>query len=255
MSKHGRVPKWTKGTDCKSVIRGFESHLGLSGTPVHHVKDAMKRLAPIILACSIAGLSGCQGTGASIQPDSPIDLQANPPLHTLDQGRCTPLGEPGVKAMVLVFIAPECPIANFYQPELARLDQLASNANMRMFMVYPDATLQAKGVRGHVRDFNITTPVILDPHHRLVEAVNAQVTPEAFIVTNEGDVVYSGRIDDRYTGLGMRRAEPGDRSLHDAILAIAAGRPVANARTEPIGCYIENRPSPTSGGDENTDSP
>src|ERR1043165_7376488 len=25
----GRVPKWTKGTDCKSVIRGFESHLGL----------------------------------------------------------------------------------------------------------------------------------------------------------------------------------------------------------------------------------
>ncbi len=27
----GRVPKRTKGTDCKSVIRGFESHLGLCG--------------------------------------------------------------------------------------------------------------------------------------------------------------------------------------------------------------------------------
>ena len=26
----GRVPKWSKGTDCKSVIRGFESHRGLS---------------------------------------------------------------------------------------------------------------------------------------------------------------------------------------------------------------------------------
>ena len=26
---YGRVPKWTKGTDCKSVIRGFESHRGL----------------------------------------------------------------------------------------------------------------------------------------------------------------------------------------------------------------------------------
>ena len=26
----GRVPKWTKGTDCKSVIRRFESDLGLS---------------------------------------------------------------------------------------------------------------------------------------------------------------------------------------------------------------------------------
>ncbi|MEY4809855.1 MAG: hypothetical protein RI986_193, partial [Planctomycetota bacterium] len=25
----GRVPKWPKGTDCKSVIRGFKSHRGL----------------------------------------------------------------------------------------------------------------------------------------------------------------------------------------------------------------------------------
>ena len=29
----GRVPKWPKGTDCKSVIRGFKSHRGLSGQP------------------------------------------------------------------------------------------------------------------------------------------------------------------------------------------------------------------------------
>ena len=29
----GRVPKWTKGTDCKSVIRRFESDLGLSTFP------------------------------------------------------------------------------------------------------------------------------------------------------------------------------------------------------------------------------
>ena len=30
---HGRVPKWPKGTDCKSVIRGFKSHRDLSSTP------------------------------------------------------------------------------------------------------------------------------------------------------------------------------------------------------------------------------
>lgn len=27
----GRMPEWTKGADCKSVIRGFESHSGLFG--------------------------------------------------------------------------------------------------------------------------------------------------------------------------------------------------------------------------------
>ena len=25
----GRMPEWTKGADCKSAIRGFESHSGL----------------------------------------------------------------------------------------------------------------------------------------------------------------------------------------------------------------------------------
>ena len=29
----GRVPKWPKGTDCKSVIRGFKSHRGLQTQP------------------------------------------------------------------------------------------------------------------------------------------------------------------------------------------------------------------------------
>jgi hypothetical protein len=29
----GRIPKWPKGTDCKSVIRGFKSRSGLSTTP------------------------------------------------------------------------------------------------------------------------------------------------------------------------------------------------------------------------------
>ncbi len=27
---HGGVPEWTKGADCKSAIRGFESHRRLS---------------------------------------------------------------------------------------------------------------------------------------------------------------------------------------------------------------------------------
>ena len=39
----GRVPKWTKGTDCKSVIRGFESHLGLYPLPAFQVSQPTRR--------------------------------------------------------------------------------------------------------------------------------------------------------------------------------------------------------------------
>ena len=34
----GRVPKWPKGTDCKSVIRGFKSHRGLYARTARRLK-------------------------------------------------------------------------------------------------------------------------------------------------------------------------------------------------------------------------
>lgn len=48
----GRVPEWTKGTDCKSVIRGFESHRGLltigSGACTRLVSRLEHRFGPLL---------------------------------------------------------------------------------------------------------------------------------------------------------------------------------------------------------------
>ena len=50
----GRVPKWSKGTDCKSVIRGFESHRDLSPTPCL----AAGRLRSAAVGLRLASLAG-----------------------------------------------------------------------------------------------------------------------------------------------------------------------------------------------------
>ncbi len=44
---NGGIAKWTKATDCKSVIRGFESHCRLlKGLPAIELplREALKRL-------------------------------------------------------------------------------------------------------------------------------------------------------------------------------------------------------------------
>ena len=41
-ARNGRVPKRTKGTDCKSVIRRFESGLGLFSSPLHFFLGSRK---------------------------------------------------------------------------------------------------------------------------------------------------------------------------------------------------------------------
>ena len=52
----GRVPKWSKGTDCKSVIRGFESHLGLlPETLRRHAKSFSKTDLRIAASCFCQG--------------------------------------------------------------------------------------------------------------------------------------------------------------------------------------------------------
>ena len=48
----------------------------------------------------------------------------------------------------------------------------------------------------------------------------------------------TGRIDDIYTELGKRRAEPSKRDLRDALTAVLKGQPVAESRTKAIGCFI-----------------
>jgi hypothetical protein len=52
--------------------------------------------------------------------------------------------------------------------------------------------------------------------------------------------VYHGRIDDRFVDLGRERPAPTERDLFNALTAIVAGKPVARAATQPVGCFISD---------------
>ena len=82
------------------------------------------------------------------------------------------------------------------------------------------------------------SPVVLDPRHEWVKRAAATTTPEAAVFTRNGELAYSGRINDLYAALGKRRPQPTQHDLKAALDAILAGKPVAVPRTEPVGCPI-----------------
>ena len=41
-------------------------------------------------------------------------------------------------------------------------------------------------------------PILLDPDQLLARQVNARVSPEAFLLASDGQVLYRGRIDDLF---------------------------------------------------------
>jgi hypothetical protein len=153
-----------------------------------------------------------------------------------------PFDDPQVRAVVLVFVVPDCPISNAYLPELNRLHSDYGSRGVRWFLIQVDPQLSIEDAREHAREYRLRPPVVLDERHVWVRKVGATVTPEAAVLSPAGEVLYLGRIDNRYPHLGKWRAQVTAHDLRDALDAILAGRPVPQPRTEAAGCDIPDIP-------------
>lgn len=153
-------------------------------------------------------------------------------------GADLPTGAPGTKAVVLLFVARDCPISNAYAPEIKRLCDHYARAHVAFYLVYPDPDTSLAAARRHAKDYGYTVPLLLDPAHRLVHRAGATVTPEAAVFAPGGRLLYRGRIDDLYLGFGQRRDAATRHDLRDALDAVLSGKPVPTSRTPAIGCFL-----------------
>jgi len=175
-----------------------------------------------LTALSLALLAACSSTRVR-------DLEG----RALD-----PLARTAARATVLVFSDTECPIANAYAPELGRLHAELAPRGVRFFLVFADPVRSASEVRAHHTAFGYPFPALLDPGHELVERCGASITPEACVLLPDGELVYRGRIDDRYVDFGKQRAGPTVRDLQAALLAVLAGARPVRPWAPAIGCSI-----------------
>lgn len=190
-------------------------------------------------------LAGCEAaTVESIKPATPHEspqagtAAAWGPIVSADGAEHRLFGDPDVLAVALVFILSDCPIANSYAPEFNRLHAEFSSRGVSLLLIHADPDLTETAAREHAGEYRLECPVVVDPQQIWVRRAGATATPEAAVFSPQGELLYRGRIDDRYAGLGKRRTEVTTRDLRDALEAILAGQPVPQPRTEAIGCPI-----------------
>ena len=190
-----------------------------------------------LLACSLA--LPCLGEGSKKHVLKPGTVVYNA-IHVRDvNGRDrTPLAMTANRAVVLLFVTNDCPIANSYAPEIQRIQKAYASAKFDFYLVYVDPALSAKAAKQHARDYSYTFPALLDRTQVLAKFTGATVTPEAAIVGAGGKVLYRGRIDDRYVDFGKSRPQPTIRDLRNALDAVAQGKPVPPATGRAIGCFL-----------------
>ncbi len=165
-------------------------------------------------------------------------LAASLQLLDLNNQRVDPLAPvPGVKAVVFLFTATDCPISNRYAPEVQRLYREFAAKGVRFWLVYPNPAETAPAIREHEKSFGYPADALRDPKQALVKMAKATVTPEAAVFVG-GRLVYHGRIDDRIVDLGLERPAPTVHDLDEALTAVLAGKPVAHPATQAVGCFI-----------------
>ena len=165
-------------------------------------------------------------------------LAASLSVADIDGRELSPM-RPDGRAEILFFITHDCPISNFYAPEIQRICKEYGGKSVSCALVYVDPQMTAAMVHTHLSDFGYKgIPAILDTKHQVVEAAGAKVTPQAILVGHDGRILYSGRIDNFYAGLGKPRRQATVHDLRTALEETLAGKPVTTPKTNPVGCYI-----------------
>jgi thiol-disulfide isomerase/thioredoxin len=166
-------------------------------------------------------------------------LQAGPPaaLPATDGHSYPPLDVRGKKVLVLFFVSPFCSTTRPFMQEINAIaadyaDQAA------VALVHSDAEITLETAFQHAEMEKVTARVLIDQQQLLARHLGATVTPEAFILSPEGQVLYQGRIHDLYLGPTKRQRAATTRDLRDALDAVIAGKPVPMPQHPAQGCKI-----------------
>src|SRR5579863_3241494 len=138
---------------------------------------------------------------------------------------------------VVAFLGVECPLARLYARRLNELQTEFPPVEFRAFAPNRHDSLEEIVAFQQVLDFPI--------QKSSAEAIRLGATrsPEVFLI-RDGEVVYSGRIDDQYSP-GTHRSGPTRRDLAIAIQEVLAGQSVTVPRAEPAGCHLNIGTPPT----------
>lgn len=203
----------------------------------------MYRAFPILLTAAVAVAAPTAEPTAPPAPGATVPNFTLPDTHRRPRGLDTFKDK---KAVVVVFLDTECPVANLYVPTLVALHKEYAGRGVQFLGINASPQDSFVTVAAHTQERDLPFPVLKDFDQTVAAAFGAKRTPEAFVLDAGRVIRYHGRIDDQY-GVGVRREKPTRHDLKDALDELLAGKPVGTPRTEVAGCVIGRGAKPAAG--------
>ena len=141
------------------------------------------------------------------------------------------------KVVVLAFLGTECPLARQYGERLAELSKKFADKGVQFLGVNSNRQDAITEIASYARIYHIEFPILKDLNNKLADQIGAARTPEIFLLDQDRVVRYHGRIDNQY-GIGYVKKTVSEPYLQAAIEELLAGKPVTQAETGVVGCFI-----------------
>ena len=144
----------------------------------------------------------------------------------------------GIHQMYLfIFLNPDCPITQKYGIKIKEMSMLE---DIIMIGVQPNPGVTLNQITEFKKEYGYDFPILNDEMQSLVRIFDASITPEVFLTDTNGELLYTGAIDNWFVALGKYRKEPTESYLDDAIIQYRNQRKVDVKKTNAIGCLIES---------------
>jgi len=139
------------------------------------------------------------------------------------------------KAVVVVFDATKCPYAKGYKERVGAMGKEYAGKGVTFVTVNSNKTEPAAEVAEDAKAHGFSFPVLKDEGNKVADLYGAKKTPEVYVLSPAGTLLYHGRIDETHDD--PKNVKSPD--LRNALDAILAGKPVPAAETKAFGCSIK----------------
>lgn len=139
------------------------------------------------------------------------------------------------KAIVLMFIATECPVSNAYNERYNQLYNDYKGKKVAVLGINSNKAESVDDIKDHAKDNKFEFTILKDANNVIADKLDAQRTPEIYVVhPTTMEVLYHGRIDD-----SQREANIKSKDLRAALDEVLAGKTVSVKETKAFGCTIK----------------
>jgi peroxiredoxin/mono/diheme cytochrome c family protein len=143
------------------------------------------------------------------------------------------------KAVVAIFFSFDCPVSTNYSQPLAIMAEAYKGKGVAFIGIVPGADESAAKIAQLAREYKIPFAVYRDDKLAAVEAFQANITPQAFVLDRNLVLRYRGRIDNAWAARLKKNQQITSHDLRAALDEVLAGKAVSHPVTEAIGCSIQ----------------